>query len=190
MPAELLDRLVAGAWRSILVHELAHLKRRDHWVGLLELLAACLWWWNPVFWYTRRRLREDAELACDAWVVALQPQGRRAYAQALLSVLESSLPRPQPVGVLGMGAIGKRLYERRLAMIFRDTPRHRLTRRAFAAVAALALAVLPGWAQTGESTSPELPVEKSKTEEALERATHLQFENRHRYEITDFMVEH
>ena len=73
------------SFRGLILHELAHVKRRDHWVGWLELAAGCLWWWNPLFWYVRHQLRENAELACDAWVVqtlADGPGGRAAYARA------------------------------------------------------------------------------------------------------------
>jgi len=50
---------------GLIVHELAHVRRRDHWVGWLELLTGLLWWWNPLYWYARHQLRENAELACD-----------------------------------------------------------------------------------------------------------------------------
>src|SRR5262249_3092294 len=55
-PKALLEQLPPGSRRAVLVHELAHLRRRDHWVGWLELVAACVWWWNPLFWHVRRQL--------------------------------------------------------------------------------------------------------------------------------------
>jgi beta-lactamase regulating signal transducer with metallopeptidase domain len=67
------------------VHELAHGKRRDHGVVWIELAAGVIWWWNPVFWHVRSRLREQAELSCDAWVISALPHGRRAYAESLLA---------------------------------------------------------------------------------------------------------
>ena len=51
-----------------MVHELAHVKRLDHVVGWFELVAAIVWWWNPLFWYVRTQVRRNAELACDSWV--------------------------------------------------------------------------------------------------------------------------
>ena len=68
------------------VSELAHLRRRDHWIGWLQLVAGCLWWWHPLYRYVSRQVRANAELACDAWVVTLMPSARRAYADALLEV--------------------------------------------------------------------------------------------------------
>ena len=68
-PANLAERLDDAARRAVLAHELAHLKRRDHWTAWLEVVVACLWWWHPVVWWARRELRHYAELACDAWVL-------------------------------------------------------------------------------------------------------------------------
>ena len=79
-PTSLIKQDHSDKWLGVVVHELAHLKRRDHWVAWLELIAACLWWWNPLFWYVRRRLLETAESACDSWVVSSLPKKeRRAY---------------------------------------------------------------------------------------------------------------
>jgi beta-lactamase regulating signal transducer with metallopeptidase domain len=49
-PKELPAGVSEQAIRGLIVHELAHVKRRDHWVGWLELLAGCVWWWDPLFW--------------------------------------------------------------------------------------------------------------------------------------------
>ena len=78
---------------------LAHLRRRDHLVARPELVAGCVWWWSPLFWYARRQLRESAELASDAWAVWAMPDERRAYAEALVevSLLVSHVRAPVPV---------------------------------------------------------------------------------------------
>ncbi len=69
LPGRLVKSLPLDQWRGILTHELAHLRRGDHWVSRLELAAGLIWWWNPLYWLTRARLDSEAELACDAWVV-------------------------------------------------------------------------------------------------------------------------
>lgn len=74
-PTALKNQLTPDALEAILLHELAHLRRRDHWVAWLELGAGIAWWFNPVYWYVHHQLRENAELACDTWVVALLPAG-------------------------------------------------------------------------------------------------------------------
>jgi beta-lactamase regulating signal transducer with metallopeptidase domain len=47
-PAVLWGRLSAEQRDTLLLHELAHLRRRDHWVRRLEVVAVGLYWWLPV----------------------------------------------------------------------------------------------------------------------------------------------
>jgi beta-lactamase regulating signal transducer with metallopeptidase domain len=150
-PAALSQDIPADSIRGLLVHELAHLKRRDHWVGWLELAAGCLWWWNPLYWCIRHQLRENAELACDAWAVEEMdsiPKGRRAYAEALLSVCASLSSDPKhsnPMPAIGVDTGNRRFLERRLTMIVRERLPFRLSRAGIVVIAFMALAVLPVW---------------------------------------------
>ena len=116
LPAHLVKTLGLERWRGILTHELAHIRRGDHWVSRLELAAGLVWWWNPVYWLARTRIDAEAELACDAWVVATLPKDRLAYAEVLFNIFSTlSAVRP-PVPALGAVGSG-RLLERRLTMI-------------------------------------------------------------------------
>jgi beta-lactamase regulating signal transducer with metallopeptidase domain len=134
------------SWRGVIVHELAHVRRRDHWTGWLELAASCVWWFNPVFWYARCSLRENAELACDAWVVRTLPDGRRTYAEALLAVCEfDSQTVPPPLPALGVHSGTRRSFERRLTMILRERLPVRVSRGAWIAAALLAAVAVPNW---------------------------------------------
>ena len=47
LPAHLVKTLGRDRWRAIMIHELAHIRRGDHWVSRLELVAGLIWWWNP-----------------------------------------------------------------------------------------------------------------------------------------------
>jgi hypothetical protein len=55
----------------------ANLRRRDHWVRLVEVAATVLYWWHPAVWFARRELREAEEQCCDAWVVWSECRGAR-----------------------------------------------------------------------------------------------------------------
>jgi beta-lactamase regulating signal transducer with metallopeptidase domain len=157
-PEELLDRLPAESRRGVVAHELAHLKRRDHWVGWLLLLAECLWWWNPLFWWVRRQVRHHAEMACDAWVVSTLPDDRRAYAEALIDVSQWISTAALPLPALGMGHGPRRAFTERLTMIMRDATPCRVPRFGLLAVGVLALVVIPGWslAQKADEKKVEL----------------------------------
>lgn len=89
----------------LLAHELAHVGRRDHWVRWIELLATMLWWWCPIFWFARKRLRDAEEMACDASVLRHWPERASQYAATIVDtidfVAENTVPRQLATGSLG-----------------------------------------------------------------------------------------
>ena len=143
IPEALVDTIPANRWPTILAHEFAHLKRRDHWVGWMQLIVGCVWWWNPVFWYARRQLQEYAEMACDAWVTSVLPERRHDYAEALIRVVELASECPSPAPALGMANRPAAAFERRLTMILRGRMANRLSFAGVGLVALFALLVVP-----------------------------------------------
>ena len=144
LPAQLIKALDRDRWRGILTHELAHIRRGDHWVSRLELAASLVWWWNPVYWLARTRLEAEAELACDAWVVSTLPKDRLAYAEALFNICSSLSSAKAPAPALGAAGSG-RFFERRLTMILHDHVSCRLSPLTLVAACLLALFALPAW---------------------------------------------
>jgi beta-lactamase regulating signal transducer with metallopeptidase domain len=155
-PADLAADASDACVDGLLVHELAHITRRDHFVGWIEFAAAIVWWWNPVFWYVRAARREQAELACDAWVISALPNGRRAYAESLLTLSIAGAKGASPAAVLGVRASTRRVLERRLVMIMKGRVPVRLSWMGFSIVALMAVATLPAWA-TGPQSNPPTP---------------------------------
>jgi beta-lactamase regulating signal transducer with metallopeptidase domain len=144
LPADLLDRLKPEERSALLAHELAHLRRRDHWVRWLEIAALGLYWWHPVAWWARREIARAEEQCCDAWVVWSLPGAAVAYAKALLKTVDflSESRRVLPVAASGAGHV--RSLKRRVAMILRLMPSPpRLGWPARAGALLLGLLVLP-----------------------------------------------
>ena len=157
-PAGLVDGLSSSARAAVITHELAHLRRRDHWTSWLELVAGCLWWWNPVFWHARHQLRDAAEEACDAWVVSKLPDARRAYAEALIEVSQNASWRAAPLAAVAMGHRARHTFERRLTMILRDRTAPRMPIAACVGVAVLGLSLLSEFTQGQSAPEPVPPV--------------------------------
>jgi beta-lactamase regulating signal transducer with metallopeptidase domain len=160
VPSELWTRMVPDERTALLLHELAHLKRRDHWVRWLELVVGGLYWWHPVAWWARSALREAEEQCCDAWVVWTMPDRRRTYAGALLAAVEfvSGAPTAPAAASATSGSGHVSCLKRRLQMIVcAKTPKGLSWAGRFAvlAMAALALPIAPGWAQDKKSASIE-----------------------------------
>jgi len=153
-PAGLDCRLKGEGRRAVLAHELAHLRRRDHWSRRLEMIASVLHWWNPLFWIARKKMRADAELACDAW--AAGQADRRVYAEALLEVC-SFHPRRRPVPAVGVIGEGRHAMQERLTMIMRERVPCRLAFGAKLIVALMAIAAVPAWT-LGQAAPPAAPL--------------------------------
>lgn len=164
VPRELWSRFDAQQRRTLLVHELAHCVRRDHWVRYLELLATAVYWWNPLCWWARRHLREAEEQCCDAWVMALMPGSFKQYAHALLEAVDwisaplggGSRPGSVPALASGMGQFTD--LKRRLTMLKHGNVSQSVGFGGAAATIALAaslLPVMPTFAQT--ATPPAAP---------------------------------
>ncbi|HTU92525.1 MAG TPA: M56 family metallopeptidase [Gemmataceae bacterium] len=143
VPADLLDVLSDEQLDTLLLHELAHLRRRDHWVRVLEFVVMGLYWWHPVVWFARRELREAEEQCCDAWVVSTLPGAGRTYASALLDTLDflSTAQAAVPPLASGLGQIAD--LKRRLTMIMQENTPRSLTWPGCLAVVALGLTILP-----------------------------------------------
>jgi multidrug efflux system membrane fusion protein len=152
LPAELWGRMTPAQQEAVLAHELAHLKRRDHWVRRLETLACGLYWWDPVAWWARREVERAEERCCDAWVLWALPAAAEAYAEALVStaVYLSGLRQRLPSGASGAERLNP--LKGRLHMILSDSmngPVARRAPRALLLAGALVLPFLPGLGAAG-----------------------------------------
>jgi len=153
-PARLLPRLTPAELDALLGHELAHVRRGDHWVRWVELAASALFFWHPVVWWARAALRRAEESSCDAWVTRILPAHARDYAAGLIKTLEFLTPSRRPVPALASGLGHFRRLEERLTMILkhRTPPFTTRAQRAVLAVAGLAfLLVFPGAAERSAS---------------------------------------
>ncbi|MCH7701834.1 MAG: hypothetical protein IID37_09105 [Planctomycetes bacterium] len=164
LPAGLWGELDKVGRQAVVYHELAHLRRRDHWVCWIESLIGLLYWWNPLVWLIRRRLHAEADLSCDAWVTWLMPRGRRSYAQALLRTREYVTVNYPAAPVLGIGVVNGRArqFARRLTMVMTESKRPRASANGIAL--GLSLAVVAWIALPAQSCPPAK--QKNKTASA------------------------
>ncbi len=173
IPGELLPQLRDEERDALLAHELAHVRRRDHWVRFLELAATALFWWYPVTWWARRALRRVEERCCDEWVLRLLPGSAGAYAEGLLKSLTFISREGACLPAAASGAGPARDLETRLKEILMTRPRPQLSpglRLALAAGAAVGLAVFPTHAQSRPADRDTPEVQAAPTPAPASRA--------------------
>jgi len=94
LPAGALMGLTAEQLEAILAHELAHIRRLDYLVNLLQTVAETLLFYHPGVWWVSRCIRAERENCCDD--LAVQACGRPlVYARALAAVARLSQPAPR-----------------------------------------------------------------------------------------------
>ncbi|KKZ90877.1 hypothetical protein B4147_0240 [Bacillus wiedmannii] len=112
--------------RHIFYHELAHIKRRDIGVNWLLYSLLILNWFNPILWYAYSCMREDQELACDAFALTFMDSGEQiAYGHTIIKLLEHYSSYYQAPNLVNLSR-NKRTLKRRILMIktFKKKPYH------------------------------------------------------------------
>lgn len=103
IPAGLMASLPAAEIEAILVHELAHIRRRDYLANLVQNLVEILYFFNPAVWWVSSLIRAEREHCCDDIAVAMT-SSKKNYIKALVSCQEYSLAAP----VYAMAFAGRR----------------------------------------------------------------------------------
>ena len=172
LPMSLMTGLTPDDFAAIIRHELAHIRRYDLWMNLLQRVIESLLFFHPVVWFISRRLSAEREVCCDELVVSSGYEPMH-YAGALLRMAELCAISRQP-GAPALAATGDKtpLLERRIERLMNwgKTHRLKLTRAGMAALL-MALAspiIVPGiahtWAQAEatEDAPPAAPATQMK----------------------------
>jgi beta-lactamase regulating signal transducer with metallopeptidase domain len=144
MPVGLLAGLPAGQIEAILLHELAHIRRHDYLVNLLEASVEGFLFYHPAVWWISGLIRAERENCCDDLVVAVNANAQE-YATALAALEHNRWSAREAAPA----ATGGNLTQRIRRLLNRpEAPRRALT-PAFSAVilAITAAVVLTAWQQ-------------------------------------------
>lgn len=179
LPVRVLAAAVPKGRAAVLVHELAHLRRGDHWLAQVELLLASVLWWHPLFWFARARLRLWAELACDAWAVASVPESTIDFATVLIEAVARPDSAVPGMTVLAARPAARAAFERRLTMILNENVPCRGSRAWWLPFTALALGLFAVPVAAQEEETPvrvEVRVNGKKVEQLSGEARRILLE--------------
>ena len=168
MPVSVLSGMTPWQVEAILSHELAHIRRHDYLVNILQSAVETLLFYHPAIWWVSRQVREERERCCDD--VAVDLCGDAAgYVRALA---ELAAMRVAPA--LAMSATGGSLLGRARRLL---APRDARRPSASVAGAVLVALVACGWATAsaergGHSSAPTMAAFQSlsPSAEPLSRA--------------------
>lgn len=110
LPAELAVGVDLNETEHVLRHELAHVRRYDDWVNLLQHVIQSIFFFQPAVWWVSKQLCLEREIACDDYVLqhARKP---RQYALVLTSVA-SRIHQPTPLLAPGVSNSKSQLQQR------------------------------------------------------------------------------
>ena len=121
IPASALFGLTPSQLEAILAHEIAHIRRWDYLVNLLQSLLETLFFFHPAVWWLSHRVRIEREHCCDDAAVRLCGRDCTLRALATLEELRHAPLRPSKTVGPALAADGGRLLERMQRMALPDT---------------------------------------------------------------------
>lgn len=117
LPAYLAEQVSEEKLRAILLHELAHIKRRDVLANLVQSALQVVYFYNPLVWLANEMVRRVREQAVDEMVLVALKGEAISYSNTLIDVAEMVFWKPN----LGLRLIGivetKRALQRRIKHI-------------------------------------------------------------------------
>jgi TonB family protein len=173
IPASCLTGLSTMQIEAILAHELAHIRRHDYLVSVLQSVIETLLFYHPAVWWVSRQVRRERECCCDEMAVAVGGD-RLAYARALSALEERRSYSPEFVLGANGGVLTMRI--KRLLGCKESSAASQLVSIALLAALVLAAGAVAGklaHAQNGavqSSSSASSPVHNA-AEPAAEQST-------------------
>jgi len=107
--------------KQILLHELAHIKRKDILTNLILQSAIVFYWYNPLIWVVQAFIRHERELACDYYVLR---DGENPYDYAVQLVRFAGAVRPRMFrAAVGITMARKTFFRRRIESLCKERSR-------------------------------------------------------------------
>jgi beta-lactamase regulating signal transducer with metallopeptidase domain len=120
VPIGLLTNLPPDEVESILSHELAHIKRRDYFINLVQVFAETTLFFNPAMLWVSSLIRQEREVCCDEMAVQQGSGGKVTYINALVSFQEYYLGRYAPQTVLAFPGQKNHVLNRVKRLVMKD----------------------------------------------------------------------
>jgi beta-lactamase regulating signal transducer with metallopeptidase domain/HEAT repeat protein len=175
IPASLLTGLTPAQLEAILAHELAHVRRYDYAMNLLQTVFETLFFFHPAMWWLSRRMRDEREQACDELAVAVCGDPY-FYSRVLLTVEEWRSARISFAPAATGGSLTRRVQK----LIGDDDRKLDVGPRWFAGIVTVAAVLLAGGSAARDQLNAQPPMDAS----ALQDTARAHPASVHKYEGT------
>ena len=155
-PLALTQKLSPNQVRLIIEHEEQHVLQGHLWLNLIWDIVVCVFWFNPLVYFSRRAFRHDQEVLCDHLVIKRRDKTQqRAYGHALISTVSAT----HSVSLLCSWKMFDHLEER-IMNIKTNYPRIKRASLLVSIIGVLSLGSL--YAIANDNQDKHLPNEKTK----------------------------
>lgn len=163
LPASVVSSVPVAQLEAILAHELAHIRRHDFLINVVQIVAETICFYHPAVWWLSKQIRVEREYCCDDLVVKAFGN-RQDYGKALVAIAELCSVPVASANSLTLAATGGPLLRRMQRLAGLPVDRCRFSAMTSAMLAAGLLAVIfavvilqqPGWADEREGDSQSL----------------------------------
>jgi beta-lactamase regulating signal transducer with metallopeptidase domain len=124
IPQNLPRKLKTDDLRSVLLHELAHIKRGDIWISMIQTILQIAYFYNPLLWMANVIIRKVREQAVDEMVLVAMGEKAEDYPETLLNISRMTFGRPAlNLRLIGIVESKKALERRIMIMLSRPVPK-------------------------------------------------------------------
>ena len=110
LPENVINNLQDDQLIAIVLHEKAHIQRKDNWFSLLQELIAIIFWWSPVIRFLSNKIHIEREIACD--LRAASKMSSKQYAQSLVDCARLMVDENKNVLAMSLFSKKKELNDR------------------------------------------------------------------------------
>lgn len=159
IPASVFLQVSPNELETILIHELAHIKRYDYPVNFLQSLVEILFFYHPCAWWISAKIRAEREFAVDEFVSQIFETDKISYARALANLEEIRLNETRTKLILAMTGNGGNLMKRIENILHGNRKLNSKNISIWSAIFAITLVIgIAGgvyWLKTGEVKKPK-----------------------------------